>query len=80
MQLYNQEYLMDDLVVGIGSSSERDSAKAGIDAAKSAMQSFKNKSPQAAIVLASKHMEYKALLNGIISITGHWNGHRDEGF
>ncbi len=70
MILFNQEYSMDDLVIGIGSSSENDSAKAGIDAAKSAMKSFKNESPQAAIVLASKHMEYKALLDGIISITG----------
>jgi len=61
---------MDDLIIGIGSSSEDDSAKAGIEAAKSAMKSFKTKSPQAAIVFASKHMEYKALLDGIISITG----------
>ena len=61
---------MDNLAVGIGSSSEIDSTKAGMKAAQSAMSSLGNHSPDVAIVFASQRLEYQALLNGIHAVIG----------
>ncbi|MFA5902384.1 MAG: FIST N-terminal domain-containing protein [Desulfobacula sp.] len=61
---------MDDLIVGIGSSRERDSKSAGIEAAQSAMASMGGRTPDVALVFASQRLEYQELLNGIHSIIG----------
>ncbi len=61
---------MDDLIVGIGSSREKDSKSAGIEAAHSAMAFMGDGSPDVAMVFASTRLEYQALLNGIHSVIG----------
>ncbi|NOX34857.1 MAG: hypothetical protein GXP56_14185 [Deltaproteobacteria bacterium] len=61
---------MDDLIVGVGSSSKKDSVTAGKDAARSAMLSFGRHKPDLAIVFASQRMEYQDLLYGIQSVIG----------
>ena len=61
---------MGDLVVGIGSSDEKDSATAGKEAAISALSVFKDQSPDVAIVFASQRLRYQELLGGIQSVIG----------
>ncbi|MCK5100630.1 MAG: hypothetical protein KAR45_21145, partial [Desulfobacteraceae bacterium] len=61
---------MGDLIVGIGSSDEKDSATAGKEAAISALSIFKDRSPDVAIVLASQRLRHEELLGGIQSVIG----------
>jgi hypothetical protein len=61
---------MGDLIIGIGSSDEKDSATAGKEAAVSALSVFKDQSPDAAIVFASQRLRHEKLLGGIQSVIG----------
>lgn len=61
---------MDDLIVGIGSSREKNSKLAGIEAAQAAMAFLQGQGPDVALVFASQRLEYHELLDGIHSVTG----------
>ena len=61
---------MDDLIVGIGNSSAKDSIIAGKEAAGQAMLSFDKKSPDVALVFASQRFQHNDLLKGIQSVIG----------
>ncbi len=62
---------MDDLIVGVGSSGKKDSARAGKQAACEALAAFGDKKPDIAIVFASQRLEYQAMLDGIKTIVGN---------
>ncbi len=61
---------MGSLIVGVGSSSKKDSVLAGKEAAELALKSFGSGLPDVAIVLASQRLTYEKLLNGIQSVIG----------
>lgn len=62
---------MTDLKVGVGSSRDRDSNKAGRKAALDAMAVFgENSRPDIAFLFASKHLDYERLLEGIHGVVG----------
>lgn len=62
---------MDDLIVGIGTSCEKDSLTAGKEAASLALLSFGGETPDVAIVFASQRLRYDELLKGIQSVIGN---------
>ncbi|MCF6248842.1 MAG: hypothetical protein L3J69_16010, partial [Desulfobacula sp.] len=61
---------MDDLIVGVGSSSQKKSVAAGKQAAQSALAVFGENNTDIAIVFASQRLEYQKLLDGIRSVVG----------